>query len=63
MSCDLDEIHTKNIRIAIAQSILLRSAALAYWSDTYENLKVLHITGYLSYFDSAFGTECNEVRD
>ncbi len=56
-SRDLDKTRTINIRIKIARSILLRSAALIYYSDTYENVKTIHITGYLDYFDYAFGTD------
>lgn len=59
ISRELDKTRTRNIRLKTARAILLRSAAMVYYSDAYENVKTLRITGYLSYYDSAFGTKRN----
>lgn len=58
-SRDLDKTRIRNIRLKAARAILLRSAAMVYNSDAYENVKSIHITGFLSYYDSAFGTKRN----
>lgn len=57
ISRELDKTVARNIRIKIARAILLRSAAMVYYSDVFENIKTIRITGYLTYFDAAFGTE------
>lgn len=57
MTSDLDKTVARNIRLKTARAILLRSAAMVYYSDVFENVKSIHIMGYLTYFDSAFGTE------
>ena len=57
ISRDLEKTRARNIRIKIARAILLRSAAMVYYSDNYENIKRLRISGYLNYYDSALGNE------
>jgi len=42
-------------RMSIARSILLRAAVMVYLSDAYQNIKNVYITGFLLYYDSAFG--------
>lgn len=42
-------------KLRIAESVLLRAAALVFMSDAYERVKSVSITGYLRYYDSAFG--------
>jgi len=54
-SRDLNKTSAINIRLRIVRAILLRSAAMVYCSDAYESVKSVNITGYLSYYDSAFG--------
>lgn len=56
-SRDLDKTHARNIRLMIVRAMLIRSAAMVYCSDTYKNVKSVNVTGYLSYYDSAFGNE------
>lgn len=56
-SHDLDKTRAMNIRLRIVRAMLLRSAAMVYYSDTYERIKSVKITGYLSYYNSAIGNE------
>lgn len=56
-SRDVNKTRARNIRLRIVRAMLLRSAAMVYLSDDYENVKSVNITGYLNYYDSAFGNE------
>ena len=44
-------------KLQIAESVLLRTAALVFLSDHYDKIKNVSITGYLRYYDTAFGND------
>ena len=50
-----DKKTAANWRLRIAESVLLRAAALVFYSDIYHHIKSVSITGFLHYFDPAFG--------
>ncbi len=52
---ELDKTCAKNIRMKMARALLLRSAILAYNSDAYACVDTLKITGFLSFYDRAYG--------
>lgn len=56
-SCDLSKTRAMNSRLRLVRAMLLRSAAMVFCSDAYESIKSVNITGYLSYYDSAFGND------
>ena len=56
-----DTKTTADWKTKIAVSILLRTAALIFLSDHYERIKTVSITGYLRYYDSAFG--CDQYKN
>jgi hypothetical protein len=63
-SCDFDKTRAMNIRLRVVRAMLLRSAAMVYYSDSHGIIKSVNITGYLSYYDSALGNnqEINVVK-
>ena len=44
-------------KLRIAESVLLRTAVLIFLSDCYKKVKIVSITGYIRYYDSAFGND------
>jgi len=57
ISRDLDKTRSRSFRLRIVRAILLRSVAMVFCSDVYKNVKSVNITGYLSYYEPAFGNE------
>lgn len=53
-SHEFDVALCRKVRLNLVRAILLRSAAMVYCSDTYENIKSVNITGYLRYYEPAF---------
>lgn len=62
ISKDIDEKHAGIIRLKVARALILRSAALIFESDNYQNIESVKITGFLEYYDTALGNwECIDV--
>ena len=55
VSKDIDAEHARIIRLKVARALILRSAVLIFGSDNYKNIESVNITGYLEYYDTAFG--------
>ena len=53
---NLPKARTLKVRMQVLHAILVRSAALVFYSDPYCLVATLIITGYLDYFDPAYGT-------
>lgn len=53
---ELPEKNAYRVRTSVLHAIMVRSAALVFYSDPYHLVKTLTITGYLDYFDPAYGT-------
>ena len=52
---DLTKTRALKVRMHVLHAILVRAAALMFYSDPYRLVDTLTITGYLDYFDSAYG--------
>lgn len=62
VSKDIDAEHARIIRLKVARALILRSAVLIFGSDNYKNIESVKITGFLEYYDTAFGNwECIDV--
>ena len=59
--CMYDSKTAAKWKLRVAESALLRTAALIFLSDKYDIVKMVSITGYLRYYDSAFGN--NRTKD
>lgn len=51
----LTKTRALKVRMQVLHAILVRTAALVFYSDPYQLVDTLTITGYLEYFDSAYG--------
>ena len=49
--------ETRQKRLCIAESLLLRAVAIIFRSDYFKKIKSIMIVGYLRYFDSAYGKD------
>ena len=60
----LDKTHAKRVRIHLLQTILLRSAVRIICSDESKNIEFINLTGFLRYYDRAYGNnrEINVVK-
>jgi hypothetical protein len=56
---DLDEIYAIKVRRKLMKSLVLRSVAIIFCSDKYGQISKLNITGFLHYYDSAYGHDRN----
>lgn len=52
---ELDKTHAKKVRIHLLQTLLLRSAERIICSDESKNIEFINITGFLCYYDRAYG--------
>lgn len=52
---DLEKTKAKETRLRIVESILLRAMATVFCSDNYEHVDRINITGFMHYFDPAYG--------
>ena len=61
---ELDKTHAKKVRIHLLQTLLLRSAERIICSDESKNIEFINITGFLCYYDRAYGNnrEINVVK-
>ena len=61
---ELDKTHAKKVRIHLLQTLLLRSAERIICSDESKNIEFINITGFLCYYDMAYGNnrEINVVK-
>lgn len=50
-----DGIHATKIRINLIERLLLRSVAMIMCSDKYNYVSAVNLTGFLNYYDSAYG--------
>lgn len=53
---ELPAQNAHRVRTDVLHAIIVRTAALVFYSDTYHLVDSLTITGYLDYFDRAYGT-------
>ncbi len=61
---ELDKTYAKRVRILLLQRLLLRSAARIICSDESKNIEFINLTGFLRYYDRAYGNnrEINVVK-
>ena len=55
--CFYDSKTSAKLRLQIAESVLLRAAAVIFLSDEFDLVKSISITGFIRYYDSAFGND------
>lgn len=58
---ELPAQNAYRVRIGVLHAIIVRTAALVFYSDPYHLVDILTITGYLDFFDPAYGT--NQIVD
>lgn len=60
----LDKIHTKKISINLLETLLLRSVVRVIYSDKFNHIDSIKLTGFLIYYDKAYGNyrEVNVVK-
>lgn len=61
---ELDKTYAKRVRMHLLQTILLRSVARIIYSDESKNIEFINLTGFLRYYDRAYGNnrEMNVVK-
>lgn len=61
---ELDKTHAKRVRMHLLQTLLLRSVARLICSDESKNIEFINLTGFLRYYDRAYGNnrEINVVK-
>jgi len=52
---EFDTVHAQKVRMNFLETLLLRSVARVIDSDTYNHVEFINLTGFLEYFDSAYG--------
>jgi hypothetical protein len=52
---ELDKVHAQKVRLHLLETLLLRSVARVIWSDKYNYVDSVNLTGFLSYYDRAYG--------
>ena len=61
---ELDKAHAQKVRMHLLETILLRSVVRVICSDEYNYVEFINLTGFLSYYDRAYGNyrEINVVN-
>lgn len=52
---ELDKVHAQKVRLHLVETLLLRSAVRVICSDKYNYVDSVNLTGFLSYYDRAYG--------